>query len=564
MRTKQQMWRTTALALLVGVAACGGDGGTGSRAPTAVTPTTPATVTAVAGAAVTPAPAVRVVDSQGRGVSGVAVVFAVTGGGGTVTGGSVQTASDGTATAGGWTLGTVAGLNTLTATVQGLTPVTFTATGTAGPPTSLAKVSGDPQTGAAGTALAQPLVVRVTDANGNPVAGVTVAFAAAAGGGTVTPTSAATDAQGRASATLTLGGAAGDQTVTATVAGLPQVVFSVTATAGPAATLTKVAGDNQSARTGTAVPVAPSVRVTDQFGNPVSGVTVTFAVTGGGGSVTGGVVTTSAAGTAAVGSWTLGATSGVNTLTASAPGVASVNFTATATGDPCSSRAPFTLRGTVSGALSTTDCRLQDGSYVDFYATSVPAAQAEEFVVTSGAIDGLAFLFDAAGNLVAFDDDDEATNSANPVMRVFAPTGQYTLGVTSYSPGEVGAYQLTSRAMTTVSGCDDRGWIVPGVTVSATLVSTDCRDTDNTLIEYYPIVLRPGQQVTITMQSSAFDTYLILYNSAGSPVASNDDGAGGTNSRIVYTATAEDVFYIGANALFTTGTGAYTLTVTRP
>jgi hypothetical protein len=564
MRTKQQIWRTTALALLMGVAACGGDGdGTGSRAPTAVTATTPTTMTAVAGSAVTPAPAVRVVDSQGRGVSGVAVVFAVTGGGGTVTAGSVQTGSDGTATAGGWTLGTVAGVNTLTATVQGLTAVTFTANGTAGAPTSLAKVSGEPQTGAAGTALAQPLVVRVTDANGNPVAGTTVAFAVTSGGGTVTPTSAVTDAQGRASATLTLGVAAGAQTVTATVAGLPAVTFSVTATAGPAATLTKVAGDNQTARTGTAVPVAPSVRVTDQFGNPVSGVTVTFNVTAGGGSVTGGVVTTSATGTATVGSWTLGATPGTNTLTASAPGVASVNFTATATGDPCSSRAPFTLRTTVAGALSTTDCRLQDGSYIDLYSTGFPAAQAEEFVVTSTAIDAFAYLFDAAGNVVAIDDDDEATSSSNSVMRVFAPAGQYTVGVSSYNPGEVGAYQLTSRAMTTVTGCDDRGWIVPGVTVSGTLTSTDCRDTDNTLIEYYPIVLRPGQQVTITMQSSAFDTYLFLYNSDGTTVASNDDFSG-TNSRIVYTATVTDVFYIGANALLTSGTGAYTLTVTRP
>ena len=46
-------------------------------------------------------------------------------------------------------------------------------------------------------------------------------------------------------------------------------------------------GNNQSATRGTLVATAPSVIVKDQFGNPVSGVSVTFAVTGGGGSISG-------------------------------------------------------------------------------------------------------------------------------------------------------------------------------------------------------------------------------------------------------------------------------------
>jgi hypothetical protein len=46
-------------------------------------------------------------------------------------------------------------------------------------------------------------------------------------------------------------------------------------------------GDNQAAVQGTAVPVQPSVRVTDAAGNPVAGIAVTFAVTAGGGSATG-------------------------------------------------------------------------------------------------------------------------------------------------------------------------------------------------------------------------------------------------------------------------------------
>jgi hypothetical protein len=57
------------------------------------------------------------------------VVFAVTGGGGSITGATVMTGPNGVARVGSWVVGTVAGPNTMTATVTGLTPATFTATG---------------------------------------------------------------------------------------------------------------------------------------------------------------------------------------------------------------------------------------------------------------------------------------------------------------------------------------------------------------------------------------------------------------------------------------------------
>src|SRR5258708_35164800 len=46
-------------------------------------------------------------------------------------------------------------------------------------------------------------------------------------------------------------------------------------------------GDSQFGTVGRPVPVNPAVQVTDESGRPVQGVTVTFAVTSGGGSATG-------------------------------------------------------------------------------------------------------------------------------------------------------------------------------------------------------------------------------------------------------------------------------------
>jgi hypothetical protein len=172
--------------------------------------------------------------------------------------------------------------------------------------------------------------VGVRDRLGAPVAGVTVTFTPV-GGGTLSAASAVTGANGNAGVTWTLGTAAGStQAVLATATGVGDLQFSANAVAGPASAAVAAAGNNQTAALGSAVSVAPRVRVSDAFGNPVAGVGVQFSVTSGGGSVAGGAQTTDSNGTAAVNGWTLGAAAGANTLTATFPGtaVAPVVFTA--------------------------------------------------------------------------------------------------------------------------------------------------------------------------------------------------------------------------------------------
>jgi adhesin/invasin len=100
-----------------------------------------------------------------------------------------------------------------------------------------------------------------------------------------------------------------------------------------ATSITLFAGNDQTVESGTAVPVRPAVIVRDQNGGPFAGTIVTFAVESGGGSATGLIDTTDSEGIARVGSWTLGAQPGGNTLLATAPGLTGdpVRFTATAT-----------------------------------------------------------------------------------------------------------------------------------------------------------------------------------------------------------------------------------------
>ena len=126
------------------LAACGGDGPTD---PGGGPSTTPASVvranentngqTATVGTAVANPPAVRVTNSAGAPLPNVTVAFVVTAGAGTLGATSAQTNAQGIASAGSWTLGSTVGTQSVTATVANLTPVTFTATGTAAAPVAL-------------------------------------------------------------------------------------------------------------------------------------------------------------------------------------------------------------------------------------------------------------------------------------------------------------------------------------------------------------------------------------------------------------------------------------------
>lgn len=110
------------------------------------------------------------------------------------------------------------------------------------------------------------------------------------------------------------------------------------------AELTLEAGDSQFATVGRPVPEPPAVRVVDESGKEVGGVTVTFAVTSGGGSATGTVAVSDTAGIARVGSWTLGPQLGTQTMTATVSDDLEVDpfvFIATAMCDCWESRAPL-------------------------------------------------------------------------------------------------------------------------------------------------------------------------------------------------------------------------------
>lgn len=86
--------------------------------------------------------------------------------------------------------------------------------------------------------------------------------------------------------------------------------------AGPPALMVPVGELAESSLAGEDVQVHPTVLVTDAQSQPVPGVTVTFSIVQGGGTVTGGTQVTNSRGVATLGGWKLGRSFGINRVVA--------------------------------------------------------------------------------------------------------------------------------------------------------------------------------------------------------------------------------------------------------
>ncbi|MBA3318535.1 MAG: Ig-like domain repeat protein, partial [Gemmatimonadales bacterium] len=269
---------------------------------------------------------VELVDPDGNPVVGAPITWVVTGGGGTLTPPTGITGADGRA-ATTWTLGPSVGTNTAQAIVSGVGQAEFTATAVAGNPSRIRLVSGNGQTAQAGTRLAAELVVQVLDANDNPVGSVPVSWSIVSGGGSVSPVSVPTGANGQASTAWTLGSTIGSQGATASVAGAGSVQFEATATAGAPSGLALVIQPSTVARIGVPFARQPVIQVRDASGNPVQapGVMVIAAIAQGPGTLIGTTSrTTIADGSATFTDLAIEGALGPHTLIFSAGGFSSV------------------------------------------------------------------------------------------------------------------------------------------------------------------------------------------------------------------------------------------------
>jgi hypothetical protein len=369
---------------ILALSACsGGDGGTTPTVgpPTAIVSVSGEGQTAIAGADLASPIIVKVTSSTGAVVPNAVVTFSVTSGGGAVASATATTDASGLAQT-RWTLGTTTGIGqtvdarVTTTAVPAPGAVTFHATATAGPATSLSKAapSGDAQTGAVGAALPTPIAVKITDRFGNGVPGVAVAWSVTSGGGTVASTSSTTDDSGTARVTWTLGTVLGPNTASAASGAFPALAFAATAAPGPTSIIT-LAPNTFNLNAGATQQLTATLK--DAFGNNITGRTIAW------NSSSTGIATVDANGLV------MGVTNGPATITATAEsksGTASVTVIGgtTGAGSPTiTSITPATLTPGVAMTINGTNfATTPAGNVIKIDGVTAAATQATATQIT--------------------------------------------------------------------------------------------------------------------------------------------------------------------------------------
>jgi hypothetical protein len=380
-------------------------------------------------------------------------------------------------------------------------------------PATLSATTSTNVTATVGTAVAAVPTVKVTDEKGSPVSGLAVQFAVTAGGGSLGRATTTTDATGTASAqSWTLGTIAGTNTVDATVAGLTAVRFSATATAAAAATMTIVAGDNQTSAVGAATVTVPAVILKDQYGNPNSGISVTFSVVSGGGTLAGATTTTGSDGVARVGGWTLGIATGAQQIRATA-GALSATISATASVPTGCTVTNYALGATLPLNWETSDCvnaTFGNRRYDRLQFTTTTQQQLDA-VITGPSGRALLLRNATTGLYVGLQPGTAfSPTTQNPMhlKYVLAP-GTYAFEPHAPDASSTGSYTFTTMTGTKVD-CEYIVFASTNVQFTDDVNSNSCVGPTGGLEQWINLQLKTGTKIRITLSNTEFIPILVL------------------------------------------------------
>lgn len=220
-----------------------------------------------------------------------------------------------------------------------------------------------------------------------------------------------------------------------------------------------------------------------------------------------------------------------------------------------------------------------DNSYFDAYSFEGVEGQQVEILMSSNQFDSYLILLAPDGSDLVQDDDGGGNTNAR--IAITLPTaGTYTVFANSYSAGEVGTYNLQISS-TTIAPSATRPQPLRSPSQSNPSQSSPSPATgvilqeqgelganalvlqsDGSLYQEHFFEGTAGQQVTVTLESDEFDTYLVLVGPNDSIVDQNDDiGQDNFNSQITATLPETGTYRVIANAFDSSGRGRYIVTV---
>lgn len=203
--------------------------------------------------------------------------------------------------------------------------------------------------------------------------------------------------------------------------------------------------------------------------------------------------------------------------------------------------APVAAGEAVQGTLAEGDDRSMRGGLQDAYLLTVDEPATYRITMTSDVVDGYLELYDADGTFLIENDD---ADGLNPAIRYFLAPGEYRIVATEYGAGG-GPYVLRVDEVPSVPVTVES--IAVGDHVVGMLSDTDAYSANQgNPADFFRIEVGAGQQVTVTLNSSAIDPYLLVVDPTGEVVVYDDDSGGGFNAQASFTAAASGVYTIVA------------------
>ena len=192
---------------------------------------------------------------------------------------------------------------------------------------------------------------------------------------------------------------------------------------------------------------------------------------------------------------------------------------------------PISVGQTVTGTLTTSSGRSVGcgGCFTDLYQFSITTERNLEIALRSVEFDSFLRVLDANGDTVASNDDGDDGTTDSRLAGNLSP-GTYSIEATTFEPGEIGTYtlsrlELAPPAVTPI----DIGETVNGNLTSSAGRSVGC---SGCFADLYEFTVTSTANLLIAMKSTEFDTYLRVLDADGNTVITDDDGGGGTDSRI--------------------------------
>ena len=223
----------------------------------------------------------------------------------------------------------------------------------------------------------------------------------------------------------------------------------------------------------------------------------------------------------------------------------------------------LTIGQRLRAEIAASDLTLPSGESADLYAFNAQPGHTLAIEMQSSALDSYVMVLGPNGELW---ENDDAEGTLNSRLEVPVPSaGQYRVVATTYRAGMTGAYELKIFEPSRQASADPRPANQAAGeprSIQGSLAQGDPTLSSGEFMDAIEMSFRAGERVQLDLQSTEFDTYLIVRAPSGAQQDNDDVQSGNTNSALSYSVTEDGPHRVIVTSYRPGETGAYTLRVT--